>query len=123
MRCLLHLDCSFNGADSISRQLGSVFADRWRELHPDGKYVHRDLAAAPVPPTDAHAYAAGFVPESRHTAEQAAGWTVTARGGQYGSGSPYESFDHQEPHLRSILQYTDALRDLAGRMALHAIDH
>ncbi|WP_067817362.1 FMN-dependent NADH-azoreductase [Actinomadura kijaniata] len=48
MAGLLHLDASARSR-SFSRELGDVFAAAWREAHPDGGYVHRDLAAEPVP--------------------------------------------------------------------------
>jgi FMN-dependent NADH-azoreductase len=45
---LLHLDASARST-SFSRRLGARFADRWRAAHPGAGYVHRDLAADPVP--------------------------------------------------------------------------
>lgn len=45
---LLHLDASARSL-SLSRRLGARFADGWRAVHAVG-YVHRDLAADPVPP-------------------------------------------------------------------------
>jgi FMN-dependent NADH-azoreductase len=45
---LLHLTASAR-RDSFSRRVGDVFADAWREAHPDDPYVLRDLAADPVP--------------------------------------------------------------------------
>ncbi|MFE3189177.1 FMN-dependent NADH-azoreductase [Nocardia sp. NPDC059240] len=48
MTTLLHLDASARRT-SISRELGAVFADAWRAEHPEGRYVHRDLAADPIP--------------------------------------------------------------------------
>ncbi|BAW10351.1 FMN-dependent NADH-azoreductase [Nocardia seriolae] len=48
MTTLLHLDASAR-RNSVSRLLGAVFADAWRAEHPDGRYLHRDLAADPVP--------------------------------------------------------------------------
>ncbi|GAB2527746.1 FMN-dependent NADH-azoreductase [Nocardia heshunensis] len=48
MATLLHLDASARRT-SISRELGGVFADAWRAEHPDGRYLHRDLAADPIP--------------------------------------------------------------------------
>ncbi|MGH1562322.1 FMN-dependent NADH-azoreductase [Mumia sp. DW29H23] len=49
MTQLLHLDSSARSR-SYSRELGARFAARWQEAHPDGGYVHRDLARRPVPP-------------------------------------------------------------------------
>ena len=48
MTSLLHLDTSARRR-SISRQVGAAFAGTWRETHPDGRYVYRDLATDPVP--------------------------------------------------------------------------
>jgi FMN-dependent NADH-azoreductase len=45
---LLHLDASARSR-SFSRHLGARFADGWRAAHPGARYVHRDLAADPVP--------------------------------------------------------------------------
>lgn len=45
---LLHLDASARST-SFSRRLGARFADGWRATHSGGAYVHRDLAADPVP--------------------------------------------------------------------------
>ncbi|MEV6068733.1 NAD(P)H-dependent oxidoreductase [Nocardia sp. NPDC052001] len=48
MPTLLHIDSSARRT-SISRELGAAFADSWRAEHPDGNYVHRDVAADPIP--------------------------------------------------------------------------
>ncbi|WP_067483331.1 FMN-dependent NADH-azoreductase [Actinomadura hibisca] len=48
MPVLLHLDASARRR-SVSREVGDAFAAGWREANPDGRYVHRDLAAEPVP--------------------------------------------------------------------------
>ncbi|MFE9391996.1 FMN-dependent NADH-azoreductase [Streptomyces sp. NPDC006784] len=45
---LLHLDASARRR-SFSRELGDAVADAWRSSHPDGTYLHRDLALTPVP--------------------------------------------------------------------------
>ncbi|OLT43112.1 FMN-dependent NADH-azoreductase [Saccharomonospora sp. CUA-673] len=51
MQTLLHLDASAR-TRSFSRELGRTFAASWKAAHPDGTYVHRDLAADPVPQID-----------------------------------------------------------------------
>ncbi|TDD64744.1 FMN-dependent NADH-azoreductase [Actinomadura rubrisoli] len=48
MTSLLHLDSSARRR-SFSREVGDAFAAAWREANPGGHYVHRDLAAEPVP--------------------------------------------------------------------------
>ena len=45
---LLHLDASAR-TRSFSRRLSARFAEQWRAAHPGGRYLYRDLAAAPVP--------------------------------------------------------------------------
>ncbi len=49
MAHLLHLDASARGA-SLSRELGRTFAHHWQSAHPDGTYIHRDLAKHPISP-------------------------------------------------------------------------
>jgi FMN-dependent NADH-azoreductase len=48
MATLLHLEASARRR-SFSREVGEAFAASWRAAHPDGTYVHRDLALDPVP--------------------------------------------------------------------------
>ena len=48
---LLHLDASARSR-SFSRRLGDRFAAGWRAAHPGAGYVHRDVAADPVPFVD-----------------------------------------------------------------------
>ncbi|MEC3913740.1 FMN-dependent NADH-azoreductase [Nocardia sp. CDC160] len=48
MTALLHLDASAR-RNSVSRLLGTAFADAWRGEHPAGGYTYRDLAADPIP--------------------------------------------------------------------------
>ncbi|QLY34103.1 NAD(P)H-dependent oxidoreductase [Nocardia huaxiensis] len=48
MTTLLHLDSSAR-RNSLSREVSAAFADAWRAEHPNGRYIHRDLAADPVP--------------------------------------------------------------------------
>ncbi|TLS47368.1 ACP phosphodiesterase [Streptomyces montanus] len=51
MPSLLHIDSSPRRS-SVSRQVSAEFAEAWREAHPEGTYVYRDLAADPVPHID-----------------------------------------------------------------------
>lgn len=77
MAHLLHLDASMRWKGSVSREVSAAFADHWRAAHPDGTYVHRDLAADPVPHLDEAAYSAAMTPPEDHTDAQRAGWAVT----------------------------------------------
>ncbi|MFI8961584.1 FMN-dependent NADH-azoreductase [Streptomyces sp. NPDC053493] len=46
---LLHLDASIRPTGSVTRELSAHFAAHWRRARPGAGYVHRDLAAEPVP--------------------------------------------------------------------------
>ncbi|MFF3564981.1 FMN-dependent NADH-azoreductase [Streptomyces sp. NPDC002574] len=73
MATLLHLDSSLHpGSDSASRTVARTFRAAWREQHPDGTVIHRDLAADPLPHLDVHAFAAALVDAGSRTPDQAA---------------------------------------------------
>ncbi|MEW1723635.1 NAD(P)H-dependent oxidoreductase [Streptomyces sp. NPDC093109] len=88
MPTLLHLDSSPRHG-SVSRKISGEFAETWRKTHPEGTYVYRDLAAAPVPHVDdaqikvMHRLEAEGVRdleatrEAARTPEEAASWAVT----------------------------------------------
>lgn len=59
MATLLHLDSAVFPQGSASREVTAAFVQTWREQHPDGKVVYRDLAAEPLPHLDAEAVGAG----------------------------------------------------------------
>ncbi|MET9555498.1 NAD(P)H-dependent oxidoreductase [Streptomyces sp. NPDC006645] len=59
MATLLHLDSAVSPQGSASREVTASFVDGWREQHPKGEIVYRDLAAAPLPHLDIAAVAAG----------------------------------------------------------------
>ncbi|RPK39420.1 NAD(P)H-dependent oxidoreductase [Streptomyces sp. ADI93-02] len=59
MATLLHLDSAVFPQGSTSREVTAAFVTAWREQHPDGQVVYRDLAADPLPHLDATAVAAG----------------------------------------------------------------
>jgi FMN-dependent NADH-azoreductase len=70
---LLHIDASlFPGEASASRTVTAAFADAWRDAHPDGTVVHRDLAAEPLPHIDALTVSAAYADPAGHTEAQAA---------------------------------------------------
>lgn len=76
---LLHIDSSIQGERSVSRALSAQAAARWRDVHPDGVVVRRDLAAEPLPHLDEHAAQARVVPPEQHTPEQAAAHALSQR--------------------------------------------
>ncbi|MEV7400309.1 NAD(P)H-dependent oxidoreductase [Streptomyces sp. NPDC091267] len=59
MATLLHLDSAVFPQGSASREVTAAFVQAWREQHPDGQVIYRDLAAEPLPHLDATAVAAG----------------------------------------------------------------
>lgn len=67
MSYLLHIDSSSLGEASVSRQVAQSFLEGW-----DGKVIHRDLAAAPVPHLSAAGITARVTDPRQHTDEQAA---------------------------------------------------
>jgi FMN-dependent NADH-azoreductase len=71
MSTLLHLDSSpLEG--SISRELTREFVKTWKNAHPDGTVIYRDLAAnAPTPIDTAWIYSS-FTPQDSRTPEQKA---------------------------------------------------
>jgi FMN-dependent NADH-azoreductase len=71
MPTLLHLDSSpLEG--SISRELTREFVKTWKNAHPDGTVIYRDLAANPLKPVDAAWIYASFTPEANRSPEQKA---------------------------------------------------
>ena len=73
MASLLHIDASlFPGEASASRAVTAAFADAWRQAHPDGTVVYRDLAADPLPHLDVTAVSAALSDPATHTEAQAA---------------------------------------------------
>jgi len=68
---LLHVSASLAPEGSVSRSVGEIYVDAWRQRHPNGVVTHRDLAASPPPHLDWAAISAGFVPPEQHTPEQA----------------------------------------------------
>jgi FMN-dependent NADH-azoreductase len=78
MSHLLHIDSSFQGAQSVSRRLTARAAARWREAHPDGTVTYRDLAADPVPHLDAKSGLARMRPPAEHTPAEAASYALSA---------------------------------------------
>ena len=71
MPTLLHLDSSpLEG--SISRELTREFVKTWKNTHPDGTVIYRDLAANAPKPLDTAWIYSSFTPEASRTPEQKA---------------------------------------------------
>jgi FMN-dependent NADH-azoreductase len=73
MATLLHLDSSaFPRSASASRTVTAAFRDAWKEQHPEGTVIYRDLAANPAPHIDQLSFSAAVTDPATHTPEQAA---------------------------------------------------
>ncbi|MET9530040.1 MULTISPECIES: NAD(P)H-dependent oxidoreductase [unclassified Streptomyces] len=59
MATLLHIDSAVFPQGSASRDVTAAFVNAWRDQHPEGVVVYRDLAAHPLPHLDAAAAVAG----------------------------------------------------------------
>jgi FMN-dependent NADH-azoreductase len=71
MRTLLRIDSSpFAAGTSFSRELTDEFVQGWRDRHPDGRVVTRDLAATILPPVNAEWIGAAYKPEADLTVRQ-----------------------------------------------------
>lgn len=75
---LLHLD-SNPLESSISRELTREFVKTWKNAHPDGTVVYRDLAANAPEPVDMTWIYSSFTPEASRTPEQKAALAVSDR--------------------------------------------
>ncbi len=73
MNTLLYIQSSIFSDAGTSSGLARQFADKWRQVHPHGSVIERDLAREPVPHLDADRFHAFSLPaEQRSPAQQAA---------------------------------------------------
>ena len=70
MSTLLHIDSSPLGDASISRNLSSEFVQRWKQAHPQGEVITRDLTATQFPGIDAQWISAVYTPPDSRTPVQ-----------------------------------------------------
>jgi FMN-dependent NADH-azoreductase len=70
MSTLLHLDSSPLGEASITRNLCSEFVQRWKQAHPKGGVITRDLAATQFAGIDAQWIGAVYSPADSRTPVQ-----------------------------------------------------
>lgn len=77
MAQLLHIDASIQGEGSVTRRLTARAADAWRETHPDGTVVYRDLGADPVPHLDSGGGLGRLVPPHQRSQAQRESWALT----------------------------------------------
>lgn len=71
MPTLLHIDSS-PLESSISRELTREFVKTWKNTHPDGTVIYRDLAANAPRPVDTTWIYSSFTPQHSRTEEQKA---------------------------------------------------
>jgi FMN-dependent NADH-azoreductase len=72
MATLLKFDSSPMGERSISRKLTEKFAKSWRQAHPGGKVIERDLTTLNLPVINGFWVGAAYTPEQARTPEQSA---------------------------------------------------
>jgi len=70
MSTLLHIDSSPLGDASISRNLSREFVQRWKQAHPQGEVITRDLTATQFPGIDAQWISAVYTPPDSRTPVQ-----------------------------------------------------
>ena len=70
MLTLLQIDSSPLYERSVSRELTSAFATKWKASHPGGTVVHRDLNSTTLPPIDEDWVGANYTPEEARTPRQ-----------------------------------------------------
>lgn len=72
MTTLLQLNASLFSGNGQSSRLSNAYVAAWREAHPDGRVLARDLASDPVPHLDAQRFGAFLAkPEERSPEQQA----------------------------------------------------
>lgn len=69
---LLQITASILGENSQSTKLSNDFVARWRQQHPQGRVLVRDLGAQPLPHFDAEYLTALSTPADQRSADQAA---------------------------------------------------
>jgi FMN-dependent NADH-azoreductase len=70
MPTLLHVDSSPIGDASISRRLSAEFVQNWKQAHPEGEIITRDLTLTKIPGIDAQWIGAAYTPADALTPEQ-----------------------------------------------------
>jgi len=70
MSTLLHIDSSPLYRRSVSRRLTEAFVTEWKDSHPDGTVIYRDLNAIQIPPLSAEWVGAVYTPEAARTPQQ-----------------------------------------------------
>lgn len=69
MATLLKIDVSPRGDHSISRKLGMQFVEQWKQAHPGGQVIERDLAKTDMPFVDLPWIVGAYSPEEARSEE------------------------------------------------------
>jgi FMN-dependent NADH-azoreductase len=77
MSTLLHIDTSPRGERSVSRQLTHDFTSAWKQAHPAGKTIYRDLGHNPVSFVNETWIAAAYTPPDAHSPELRAALAIS----------------------------------------------
>lgn len=72
MSTLLEIHSSINGDQSASSSLVRDYVSAWKERHPDGRVITRDLSASPIPHLDGARFGAFLTSADERDAAQAA---------------------------------------------------
>lgn len=72
MSTLLQINTSLFSEHGNSTKLAEAFVQKWRQAHPDGHVITRDLAKHPLPHLSAERAQAFFTPPEQRTPEQQA---------------------------------------------------
>jgi len=67
MRTLLHVNVSPRGDHSISRQLGNVAVQAWKQRNPEGRVIKRDLTTTALTFVDLDWIIGAHLPAEQHT--------------------------------------------------------
>jgi FMN-dependent NADH-azoreductase len=68
-KTLLVVDASARVARSVTRGLTARYVDLWREAHPGGQVIHRDVGIQPPPPLGEAWIEAAYAPAGERTPE------------------------------------------------------
>jgi|SRR5579859_4184120 len=70
MPTLLHIDSSPLGESSISRRLSREFVQQWKQAHPEGTVIARDLTTSNISAIDGEWITANYTPQDARTPRQ-----------------------------------------------------
>jgi FMN-dependent NADH-azoreductase len=72
MSTILEIHSSINGRSSVSSSLVGTYVESWRERHPEGRVITRDVNAQTVPHLDGERFGAFLAPAAERDSRQQA---------------------------------------------------